>query len=1790
MDSPRILVVEDEGIIAQDIKNCLEGLGYVVPEVVFTGREAIQRAAELRPDLVLMDIVLKGDIDGIETAAEIRRKYNIPIVYLTAYEDDRTLKKAKLTEPLGYILKPFEERYLRSSIEMALYKHKTDTRLKENERWLGTILRSVGDAVIVTNPKGLIQFMNPVAETLTGWHLREVLGRKIGDVFKFLDEDTRTPIENPVERVLRDNIVIGRSNNTVLVSKDGTEISIDHSSSPMLDDNGTITGAVLVIQDITERKIAENALKESENKFRNLFDHATDAIFVQSLNGRILSVNNRACQLFGYTKDEFYKLKFSDLIKENITDSTFLIYSALKEKGNYQFDSEYRKKDGSFIDVEISMQLINLLDEEVVQLFVRDITERKQAQEKINMLAQAVKGISECVSITDLDGKIIFVNDAFEVTYGYSKDELFGRSISIVRSQKNPIAIYEEISKKTLKGGWQGELYNRSKEGREFPVYLSTSILKNEKGEAIAHIGIASDITERKKSEEVIRLSEKRYQDLYDSAPDMYFSVTPEGYIKSVNKYGAKYLGYDVEELIAREVWCVIHKDDVRKVKERMAEIFVKKQANANLEFRKVRKNGSVLWVNESTRLILDSSGKPKELFIICRDITKNKEFQLALLESEKKYRNLSQNAPVSVARFSLVTNKFEYANDEFERQMGCSVGEYSRLSKEEKTALIFKDDRRKVELNYEKWKKEGYKGILHFDYRIFNRIKKLFWLDTFIYADFDESGRASVMNEICIDITERKNAELAIVESEQKYKDLATNAPIAVTRISAKTMKYEYVNQEFVKQTGYTIEEYNSLSKEELRALAYPDDKLMVQEFFRKWRENNFKGTQHIDYRIYNRQGQVIWVDTYLYADFDENGDLAAINQICIDITHQRKAQEKVKESENKYKNLAANAPVAVTRVILGDRSYDFVNEEFVRQSGYSMEEFNHLTENQLIQMIHPDDTEKVFKFYKEWSEAGYRGTQHIDYRIVNRYKKTVWLDTFLYAEFDPSGVAQVINQICIDITEQKKAQEELREKDKRFRALIENITDLISLIDEKGDIIYTSPSTTKLLGYNIEDYIGRNIFEFVHQSDLENTRKRIEELAASRGSIAGNLQFRIKHSDGLYRWHEATGHNLIDDPTIGAIVLNYRDITERKKAEEEILIQKSYFQQLFESSPEGIVILNNQDGIVNVNKGFERMFQFSAEEVKHKNLNSLIVPESLLEQATQMSLFVLKGEVIQRETVRKRKDGSIVDVSILAYPITLGENQIGVYGIYSDITERKETEKALRNSEERYRAFVKQSTEGIWRFEFLEPISTALPVDEQIKLIFKFGYLAECNDVFAKMFGYDSVNEVVGARIGELMSDSDPKNIEYLKNCILSGYKVDNVESAEKDKHGNTKIFINNLVGIVENEFLVRLWGTQRDITESKKAQEELHRIQFRLATLLNNLPDVVLYETGSGNEFYSENIVDLLGYPASKFNERNFFSNIIHPGDLKIIERKKEEWSQSGAGGVLNLEFRVRRADGRYVWIEDHMIKVKNDDGTEHLSGVRIDVTEHKQAEEKLKQLAEKLAQSNKELEQFAYVASHDLQEPLRMVASYIQLLQRRYKGQLTSEADEFINYAVDGVMRMKTLINDLLIYSRVNTKEFPPETVDCNKIVEQILANLKAAIDESKATVNVETLPTLNINSLQISQLFQNLISNAIKFRKEGVAPVVNITSKHAGSEWLFTVSDNGIGIEKEFTDRIFEIFQRLHTHNEYPGTGIGLAVCKKIVEKLGGHLWVESEHSVGSTFNFTIPDKEIIDKE
>ena len=247
---------------------------------------------------------------------------------------------------------------------------------------------------------------------------------------------------------------------------------------------------------------------------------------------------------------------------------------------------------------------------------------------------------------------------------------------------------------------------------------------------------------------------------------------------------------------------------------------------------------------------------------------------------------------------------------------------------------------------------------------------------------------------------------------------------------------------------------------------------------------------------------------------------------------------------------------------------------------------------------------------------------------------------------------------------------------------------------------------------------------------------------------------------------------------------------------------------------------------------------------------------------------------------------------------------------------------------------------------------------------------------------------------------------------------------------------------------------------------------------------------------------------------------------------------------------------------------------------------EISEREQAQKKLKQVVEELERSNKELEQFAYVASHDLQEPLRMVASYVQLLQRRYKDKLDDNANEFIAYAVDGSKRMQGLINDLLAYSRVGSLGKDFDSINSEAVLDRVVGNLEVSIKESGAIVTHDSMPAVIADGTQIVQLFQNLIGNAIKYRNEDI-PRVHISAKENGKDIIFSFNDNGIGIDPQYYERIFTIFQRLHGKGEYSGTGIGLAICKKIVERHGGKIWVESLPGKGATFYFTIPKKGVI---
>ena len=371
--------------------------------------------------------------------------------------------------------------------------------------------------------------------------------------------------------------------------------------------------------------------------------------------------------------------------------------------------------------------------------------------------------------------------------------------------------------------------------------------------------------------------------------------------------------------------------------------------------------------------------------------------------------------------------------------------------------------------------------------------------------------------------------------------------------------------------------------------------------------------------------------------------------------------------------------------------------------------------------------------------------------------------------------------------------------------------------------------------------------------------------------------------------------------------------------------------------------------------------------------------------------------------------------------------------------------------------------------------------------------------------------------------------------------------------------------------------------DITKRKKIEDDFEESEERYSLTVESVNEGVWeWNVPTGEAYFSPTYYKILGYDDGEFPASyESFRSLIHPDDVESFEKELQIHIDNAEG--YSLEIRLKTKDGKWRWIltNGKVVETGEDGKPLRMLGTHTDITERKQADEQLKRTMDELKRSNMELEQFAYVASHDLQEPLRMVSSFTQLLEKQYKDKLDENALDYINYAVDGAKRMQALITDLLTYSRVNTQAGKFKDTNLDKVLNEVLFNMGIKIQENQAIITRESLPKICADYGQMVQIFQNLIDNALKYRSKET-PQILISARKEDKQWLFSVEDNGIGIDPKYADRIFMIFKRLHTNEEYEGTGIGLAITKRIIERHEGRIWVESELGKGSTFYFTIP--------
>jgi len=842
------------------------------------------------------------------------------------------------------------------------------------------------------------------------------------------------------------------------------------------------------------------------------------------------------------------------------------------------------------------------------------------------------------------------------------------------------------------------------------------------------------------------------------------------------------------------------------------------------------------------------------------------------------------------------------------------------------------------------------------------------------------------------------------------------------------------------------------------------------------------------------------------------------------------RSAQRRASESEERFRKLAEGAYEGVALTENG-RILD-ANESLTRMLGY---EAGELIGKSAIEIIPPEYHEEVARRIS----AG--NTEPYEVRVL-RKDGTAFPVEIRPREESRWGRGLRVTSV-LDLTERKEWEGRVREAEERFRLLVERIPAVTYVQSPFGHkpAIYVSPQSHSILGYPPgEDMLDtRNWGGRIHPDDRE--RIVAEDERTDRTGDPFCAEYRQFTRDGRVVWVRDEAVLARDEAGEPLYWLGVQlDITELKRSEEALRQSEDLYRTVVEQAAENIFVIDGETRrVVQANAAFRDSLGYSEGEIQGLRMEDFVVLEpGALDESLRS---VLGGNRFEGQRKYRRRDGALLDMEVSASAISYAGTQ-AVCIVAHDVTERRRYEERLRLSEASLLEAQRIAHLGDWEYDLAE--DRARWSDEMFRI---FGHEpGEFEPAYGAFF--DAIHpddrgfvrrEVFRALRGE------PQPEGGLRGEYDSEYRIVRWDGEAASVHTHYAVERD------PSGRAVRLFGTVQDITARKKSEEALRESEARLNAVVENAFDAIVTAGEDGRILsFNRRAEAMFGYASEEV--------VGQPLAVLVYLSGEKDYAGEGESG-RTIEAPGRRKDGTVFPMEMSVAETSFGGGGRVTTGIIRDITERKRYEREIEKRAEELRRSNAELEQFAYVASHDLQEPLRMVSSYTQLLKRRYEGRLDADADEFIGYAVDGAERMRRLINDLLAYSRVGTRGRPLVPTSTQRALEGALANLRVAMEESGAEVEVVAgpLPTVSGDETQLVQLFQNLVGNALKFRGEWPVRVAVRAEGGPGSgEWLFTVEDNGIGIEAGQVERIFVIFQRLHNRAEYGGTGIGLAVCKK----------------------------------
>ena len=1063
-------------------------------------------------------------------------------------------------------------------------------------------------------------------------------------------------------------------------------------------------------------------------------------------------------------------------------------------------------------------------------------------------------------------------------------------------------------------------------------------------------------------------------------------------------------------------------------------------------------------------------------------------------------------------------------------------------------------------------------------------------------------------------DVTESRNA---IDESEEKYRSIFENSLDAIL-LTDDGGRILAANHAALKIFGYSKEEICKLSRSNL---VDTNDPKLNAELKEKELDGKFQG----ELTFLRRDGSrfAAEISTRMFRDVGGKRTVISVR----DIAWRKQIEEDLRRSEKRYRELVENANSIILKMDKKGQII-FFNEFAEKFFGFNKEE---VIGKNVVGTIVPEtessgrNLQKVMDGIIEDPEA-YINAENEN---ITRDKRKVWVAWTNKGIYNNKGEVTGILSIGTDITKRKhtedafkhlmmevsksknlilkklreahsdlelkvkKRTKELNESNDALRKeiqerkhveedliksrnyldkIINSIADPVFVKDEGHRWILLNDAYCKLMGYSRGELLGKLDYDFFPSREADVFWEKDEEVFKTGLENVNEEEFTDS---------EGNMHVLVTKKTLYTdisgkkyLVASIRDITDRKKTENELRRSERKLKLAMNMAKLAYWEYDTSLDLFTFDDRFYKLYGTTADHEGGSKMSS--------EEYAQKFLPPEESHLVNEEMAKALKTDDPDFFGQIEHTIIGGDGEerfiivrygvikdvegrtIRTYGANQDITELKKAEAALKDSEAKFRGIFDNATDMISLIEGSKDGKYTKYIEVNNAGIERLGY---SKDEFLNMGPYDIDR-----------GSETPKNMEKL-------FKEGHVrfETIHVAKDGS-KIPVEIIIHFIAHNEMNTALEISRDITERKKAETELKESEQKYRTLFNSSPDsTILIGTGgnlidvnyAAQEITGVSLEDLIG---KNFKELDILLDVEMPLHIEKVSQVLE------GKNVKPYESRFIDKHGKIHYSETYLKALKKGDEIFAFNVIAHDITERKKAEERLKETISELERSNYELQQFAYITSHDLQEPLRTIASFTQLLERRYRGQFDSDADEFIEFIVDAAVRLKEMIQGLLEYSRVGTQKVEFKEVDMNMELDQALSNLHALINNNNAKITHDLLPNVKGDPEQIIRVFQNLISNAIKFRKQDVPPKIHISCRvdKENSEYIFSVSDNGIGIEKEYRDKIFEVFKRLHAMGKYEGTGIGLSVVKKIIEQYNGRIWFESELGKGATFYFTLP--------